>query len=941
MPNNKESVKLKLNFGLLNICSLYYKCNDVFNLIKSYSFNVFAITETWLNSSVCNRELLFNDFKIHRLDRRDSNRGGVCLLERHSSASCIENTFITDNVELLHVSFDCLNSKSLQIIFLYSRHTKLFDFINDLDVFLSNVNYKYLPFLILGDFNCNLFTANKRDPLVRLLNSFTFRSCHSLSTRVTQSTNTCIDLVFANNLASSYANKFLSQPVAFSDHNLVSFCYKKFRNSHSPPVYIERFVYCNRDIDKFCNLLDYSSSSFFNSDLNVFISHVTYLHNLCFPTKFSAYHKMDNTKFFLSASFSHAVIQRDNFFKLYRETGIDGYCDKFKHWRRVATAIASKDKKCYFQSNLDRYSNKNPKKIWNFLRMFFKDSKDTFEGSYFLNGDELDGHLSISNGFNNYFCDIVTSSLTAFYGCLPSSTTFDFPIGVETANSFSFVAISSGAIFDQFMSFKPASVDKNFLTKHVFLFHPVFFSHFLASILNNCFSTCLFPDCLKTARIIPVHKKGALCDIQNYRPIAILPTINKVFERIIFSQITTYLSNNRLLHDSQFGFSKGNSTESAVLFLLSRIYKAINEKLLCSVVFLDLSKAFDTVCHSKLCKKLVTLFSFSGNATKLLFSYLSSRMQCVLFQNLLSSVRKVSFGVPQGSILGPLLFKMYLNDIFSTDLSPNSSIIMFADDIALVTFSSKPKNLCSHTNRSLQEIYKYCRDNQLILNNAKSNVMVFNNTTNINYAGLFHINDTPIALTSFFRYLGFIIDDKLSFRKQACYISSKLSSCNSVLSRSSSFINSRYLQLLFNSIGLSYVIYSKYVIFHLPSSTTNVIKRRLLHSGSIIHSCLLSHVPVLFDLNSILLYYIYCFIFKIIKLGFSPQLSSLLQFLPHSYLTRRNNDLYRSHVRSYTCQRNFSFSCPTLWNNLPTKIRDCKNLEAFKIMLQKHLSFSP
>ena len=150
----------KIFIGLLNICSLYHKFGDILHLINSYSLKVFGLTETWLNCSIQNDELFFDNFRTHRLDRVSNKGCGLCLLVHKCLNSIIENTLVTDNLELLHVSLDGMNSKSLQIVLVYRRHTSIPDFLHDLNYFLSNVDYVRVSMILLGDFNSDPKTTD-------------------------------------------------------------------------------------------------------------------------------------------------------------------------------------------------------------------------------------------------------------------------------------------------------------------------------------------------------------------------------------------------------------------------------------------------------------------------------------------------------------------------------------------------------------------------------------------------------------------------------------------------------------------------------------------------------------------------------------------------------------------------------------------------------------
>ena len=205
----------------------------------------------------------------------------------------------------------------------------------------------------------------------------------------------------------------------------------------------------------------------------------------------------------------------------------------------------------------------------------------------------------------------------------------------------------------------------------------------LRLIINQSINTGIFPDKLKLAIVKPLFKnKGDNAMFGNYRPISLLSTISKVFERIVFNQLYSYMDSNNLFLNSQYGFRKNHSTEYAALEFVDRIAKDLEAKKVPLSVFIDLSKAFDTLDHGILLKKL-KYYGIKGTALKWFESYLSNRQQMVNYDGTLSVKLNLSTGVPQGSILGPLLFIIYMNDIVGASALFHD--ILFADDTSLIS----------------------------------------------------------------------------------------------------------------------------------------------------------------------------------------------------------------------------------------------------------------
>ena len=294
-------------------------------------------------------------------------------------------------------------------------------------------------------------------------------------------------------------------------------------------------------------------------------------------------------------------------------------------------------------------------------------------------------------------------------------------------------------------------------------------SHIISPILSAYYNVWMkegiFPDCLKIGKISPIYKKGDVELLENYRPISTLPIFGKIFEKIIYTRFYSFFNSKNLLYEKQFGFRKSHSTSHAINHSVTHV---TNEKLKKNYVlgiFIDLSKAFDTIDHKYLVQKLER-YGIRGSSNKLIKSYLSNRQQYTECLGEKSELLQVEYGVPQGSVLGPLLFLIYINDIINC--SPgDGEFILFADDTNIFVSAKSLDEAYSKANKLLESLTQYMIFNKLHINMTKCSYILFKPNGKHTEEPLPHhqlvINNTIIKQVSHTKFLGVIIDENLSW----------------------------------------------------------------------------------------------------------------------------------------------------------------------------------
>ena len=316
----------------------------------------------------------------------------------------------------------------------------------------------------------------------------------------------------------------------------------------------------------------------------------------------------------------------------------------------------------------------------------------------------------------------------------------------------------------------------------------------------------MVPDKLKVGLIHPIHKGQSNMICSNYRPISILPIFSKILEKLMHKRITSFLEKHELLFKHQYGFQKGKSTEHAILDLHSNIIKAIEKKEKTCLIFLDFAKAFDTINHEILIKKLGH-FGIRNTQLKSFDSYLTDRQQCVKIGENTSDYKTVKCGVPQGSVLGPLLFLIYINDIpVSTS---KVSFHLFADDTCLFYSNKDYKQLEIDINRALENIANWLKANKLTLNVKKSNLILFNIQTNAkeNPPIKICIGNSELEQKDCAKYLGIYFDKRLSWDTHIEYTNKTLSRGIGILKKIRYYVQGNTLKNIYNSFIKPYIEY--------------------------------------------------------------------------------------------------------------------------------------
>ena len=463
---------------------------------------------------------------------------------------------------------------------------------------------------------------------------------------------------------------------------------------------------------------------------------------------------------------------------------------------------------------------------------------------------------------------------------------------------------------------------------------PKFFSKILTPLINLSLRQGKFPEVLKEAIIVPVYKSGKKDDVKNYRPISILSTISKILEICVKEKLMNYLEHIKFFAPNQFGFLKSKSTDTALFKHITDITESIEQNQATLGIYLDLAKAFDTINHTKLITKLKNI-GIRDQFLSWLTTYLKFRKHRVKINNVCSNQLTTEYGVPQGSVLGPLLFVIYMNDLYSLPLK--AEIITFADDTSLLYSGQTKDTVQTDFDHDQQILLPWFKNNQLHLNADKCKCMVFAYKTP-EWANTIQLKTDKgeFERVKEIKYLGLVIDEKLTWKKHSLYMQSKLRKQNYLFYHLKSYFNSWHLQKLYTSL---YESVFSYGIIHWGASAH--IKPIKVLQNKVCRTILslnrrTSEEEIYPKMNKMKLeqlhrYRLMMFLFKN---------KELFQLHNTKSITRRGKTVQATQLkwRKEHSRMQARYQGVKLFNFLPADVRSEKRLSIFKNSVRKNLN---
>ena len=830
----------------LNVRSLIRKVDQIRTLLADTSLDIVTFSETWLKQYISNQLVELDGYKSFRLDRatkgkgKGNKRGGgliTYIRDKYASNSeLLDDLCVSgEHIEAQWLYIHRPQSKNLCVCNMYRPpNGDLAKAILYLEECLQTLNMAKTEVFLLGDMNVNY--KNKSTPNFKKFNFFAksngLTQHISTTTRNTDKTKSLIDLALSN---SKFIKSAGTVDHFVSDHQPIYILYKKSRDNRPTATFRGR-SYKNFDKEKFCSkLTELDWDGFYDltspADAWNFLlgKLVSVLDEMC-PIK--TYHIKNYRPEWMTSNLLDLIRDRDYFYKKAKKSGDKDMWNIAKYLRNVANTSIRHAKRDFILRELEQ-NESNAKKFWKLIQAVVPTSKSGSKNDVMLkDGDKKVEKAEVATYINNYFINVGKLKPNQ----IPSAQV-QLQQDKETVEANPTVcSMEKVSEHEVWRIIKTINTSKSSglenISSHVI---KVAFEHLKPEItfmFNLSISTATFPDTWKKALVVPIPKKGNLALVQNYRPISLLPLPGKIMEKLIHHHLANHFESGSLLAKEQHGFRKDHSTIHAIAQFTDHVSKKLDAKLTTLALFIDFRKAFDCVQHPILLEKLKNM-NLDSSVTEWVKSYLTNRQQRVYANSYYSSYQNVTQGVPQGSVLGPLFYIVYANDL--SKIVKNCKFALYADDTVLYISEKDIEVSIRKLQEDIDALSTWCAKNGIMANTDKTKVMLFGTKNNLSKIPIDELDlkfgGVSLQAVKTYTYLGMTLDNQLNYNLHVNKIIKSVTSKLNQFRKMRQFLTSKAAIMVYKGMMLPILEYGD--IFMTGTSAANKKRLQILKNKSL------------------------------------------------------------------------------------------------------------
>ena len=919
----------KLSILVCNIRSCRKNFNVFFSHFNQYvsKFTIIVLVETWLTKAICN---LFNISGFKYYDSfRANNGGGIRIYCKQLLNVKLMPVYsiVADTFEVLTAEISCPGKNVLLSCFYHSPssdHNRNRVFIDQCCSILDRLRNTGLPVIGCGDFNLNLFNPLR----LRYIKDFIdgMLECGMLPV-ITIPTKinpgnvitrySLIDQIWTN-ITNKVTNTFVI-PTEIADHFPVSTSFS-LGNALNNAILTKR-VFNHENNVTFSSRLTNLNPEEMNGDMNLtfdtYFMNIYEAYNVSYPLITQVVREDRNCPW-ITPQIKCCIKKKSKLFRMCNRGTI--HIEQYTGFKNRLTTLLRRAKRLYYFRLFSRFQ-RDSKKLWLHINKVIGKKVRVPMECLRVNQDILVG-TEMVNHANAYFVSIANNLSWALVNLEPML------LGQSNPHSFAFVPTNEREVADVIKSLKNKGSGVNDIGIVTLKNNKNIFSQHITFLYNFSIDKETFPDSLKVASVAPGHKKGPKDQIDNYRPISNLPLMSKVFEKLTLIRLISFVNMYNILTDAQYGFRRGRNTTQAAIRLITFITKSYTEKKYGACFFLDLRKAFDIVDHTLLKSKLLHN-GFRGPIYNYLASYIANRRQYVQVGNYKSEEQIITKGVPQGSMIGPLLFNIFINDIVT---AAGVDSVLFADDAAFFVSALTLPDLYEKIRALFANLSNYLKRNKLIPNLEKSKLMMFSPKA---YGRLpdFMFDDVSIEWVREFKYLGLTLTSNLCFGPHINNICTRMSQYTGIFYYLNKSLPLSILKLLYNSFVLPHLIMHIEIWGAAPDSHLNKVQikqNKLLRA--ILGVQIIDYIPEvrtadmykqtnILKVRNVFKFYMFKFLVHVLQ-GHMPYFyNTLLQpFEVHHRYRTRNHSFRQPLITSEVIRRSISPQIIALFNSLPPQL---------------------